>query len=256
MRTIHFGCQIVETKNRPLPRDIRKQARLSHHACKRAQFFLPTGKVLTPQRSVKSDRPICAVRTSSGVTSRDVSTAPLRKDHLKWTLLIETRQEPDVCLTQLWKQTIQQIQDERTQPIDVTSSSIAERFGGHRQFEIPDVQLPGIGKSTKQRIALFQRALIAAPVTQKVVFHVEHTPIEEASSLLPGTRNQIVRPRLETQDGCVTHQNRSGNDVAIEPCFQSIAESSNADSLRNRRSATQFPKDRIAWASVPRQCLT
>ena len=58
----------------------------------------------------------------------------------------------------------------------------------------------------QQRVALLQRALERAPDAQEIMFHVEHTPIEEAPAHLGGPEISSCEPGSKHDDGDLAQQ--------------------------------------------------
>ncbi|GAA0701089.1 hypothetical protein GCM10009429_30540 [Dyella marensis] len=67
----------------------------------------------------------------------------------------------------------------------------------------------------QQAVSLLQRALIAPPSQQKLMFHVEHAPIQITTTLFGTAGDQCMRARLKAHHGAFT-------DDLAEACAPSI----------------------------------
>src|SRR5262245_44406130 len=91
-------------------------------------------------------------------------------------------------------------------------------LGRLREFCRPGINYSILQPFTECGVALYECALITAPLMQESVFHVEHSPIEQAASTRRALVDQSVHARIDHLDGknfcdvCNT-----GDALAAEP---------------------------------------
>src|SRR5690606_39601171 len=83
------------------------------------------------------------------------------------------------------------------QAVQVVLAMGCQRRAGFGELMVPRIQHSTAGTTLEQGIALLQRPAVAAPQGEKIRFHVEQPPIEEASPRFTAPTDQCMAARLK-----------------------------------------------------------
>ena len=178
---IQFGPKVVEQQHRSFTRPLCQCFCLSHQQRKRQQLCLPARPLPAGHAESAPHVQIGAVRAHRGVSEVAIASAIQQQKIAKPSAVPpppgpkrETRRfarrirrEPCPSLHQLGKQYA-----------DSGLAGIAELFSALVQLGLPRLELVVSGVLPKQRIALPQRAGVAAGQIAEAVFHVERDPVQ------------------------------------------------------------------------------
>ena len=163
---------------------------------------------------------------------------------------------------QLAEESLENLVEDRTQPLHVGLAHRADPRTGISHLDLPGLESASPGTLPQDRVALPERTLVATPAGQKIVFHVEHAPIEESTTLLGHAVDQLVRTRFEADHRTGSDQAGDTGGLAIHPRLEpalaagqaqsALPVISEAEPAKHRETRTADPAQRIAYAAAER----
>ena len=198
MGAIQLRGQIIQGDHGPFAALFRIVLGLGQQAGQCRQLGLAAGQRITTRDAVEIHTPVRPVGADRGIPGLPV-TFPREKQGIRQGKLMPppTGAQLQSLDTKLRSQARGQGHGALLQAFQVVLPTAGQRFSGLGQLMIPGIEHPRRPALLEQGVALLQRPGVAAPQGQKIRFHVEQAPIEEAAAGFTTTADQRMATGLE-----------------------------------------------------------
>ncbi len=199
MRVVEIGCWLIhQQSNAPMPLCSHLIA-LREYESRAQQFLLTSGRSPTGMCGVELDLQIGSVRADTRVAYGPVrSTAVTKGCHQVLRLC------PAAPVTEcdaVAKKLPGKATECRLQFPKILAPTLVHTGGRSGQFQVPGLDVRFCNTLTQGQVALQKRPAESSPKLQVLVFHVEHTPIQEAAAGLGRSRDEVADLRVNSLQG-------------------------------------------------------
>src|SRR5579883_574863 len=158
---------------------ISEQASLGEQASQRCELDLAPREVFTSRRHLEGQPPIGAMRANARMTLQKIPLALSLQYGAQPLLRIPSRMVMKMRTPEFREKGLEHSIQVRLKRIQIDSSSLRYRRGQSLQLSFPEFKLLDRSARAQECVALTQGAAIFPPRYKRVVFHVEHAPIQK-----------------------------------------------------------------------------